>query len=63
MFCPNCGADLADGAKFCPKCGAQLNDIEGRDVDDIADSAGINRQTAQSAADQTAGGTGGGART
>ncbi len=21
MFCPNCGNQLADGAKFCPKCG------------------------------------------
>ena len=23
MFCQNCGASLADGAKFCPECGSQ----------------------------------------
>ena len=23
MFCQNCGASLADGAKFCPECGAR----------------------------------------
>jgi hypothetical protein len=21
MFCPNCGAEVAEGAKFCPQCG------------------------------------------
>ncbi len=25
MFCPNCGANLADGAKFCNACGASLS--------------------------------------
>lgn len=24
MFCPKCGAQLADGAKFCPKCGTKI---------------------------------------
>ena len=24
MFCPNCGAQLPDGAQFCANCGAQL---------------------------------------
>lgn len=24
MFCPNCGANLADGAKFCTNCGSTL---------------------------------------
>ncbi len=24
MFCPNCGNQVADGAKFCPKCGATI---------------------------------------
>lgn len=23
-FCPDCGADLVDGAKFCPNCGREL---------------------------------------
>ena len=25
MFCPKCGAQLADGALFCPSCGTPLN--------------------------------------
>lgn len=25
MFCPNCGAQLKDGAKFCSKCGKSMN--------------------------------------
>lgn len=25
MFCPKCGARLADGTKFCPKCGCQIS--------------------------------------
>ena len=24
MFCPNCGAQIDDGAKFCPDCGASI---------------------------------------
>ena len=24
MFCPKCGAQIANGAAFCPKCGAKL---------------------------------------
>jgi curli biogenesis system outer membrane secretion channel CsgG len=24
-FCPNCGKEVADGAKFCPSCGAKLS--------------------------------------
>ena len=24
MFCPNCGTQVADGAKFCPSCGTKL---------------------------------------
>lgn len=27
MFCPNCGAQLADEAKFCTSCGASVNKI------------------------------------
>lgn len=25
MFCPYCGAQLADGAKFCDKCGKAID--------------------------------------
>ncbi len=25
MFCPDCGADVAEGRKFCGKCGGQVN--------------------------------------
>ena len=25
MFCPNCGAQAADGASFCTECGTPLN--------------------------------------
>ncbi|HUT98545.1 MAG TPA: zinc-ribbon domain-containing protein [bacterium] len=24
MFCPNCGAEIAEGANFCPQCGQQV---------------------------------------
>lgn len=24
MFCPNCGAEMQEGARFCPKCGKEL---------------------------------------
>jgi|GEM_PF-1454019 len=24
MFCPNCGAEVAEGANFCPQCGQQV---------------------------------------
>ena len=24
MFCPNCGAEVAEGANFCPQCGHQV---------------------------------------
>jgi len=24
MFCPNCGAEIADSAKFCPECGVYI---------------------------------------
>ena len=29
MFCQNCGASLADGAKFCPECGARVGEVSG----------------------------------
>jgi len=25
MYCPNCGAQIADNSTFCPKCGARTN--------------------------------------
>jgi predicted amidophosphoribosyltransferase len=25
MPCPNCGADLPDGARFCPRCAAPVS--------------------------------------
>lgn len=25
MFCPNCGAQIEDGARFCPECGTQMD--------------------------------------
>jgi hypothetical protein len=24
MFCPKCGAEIADGSRFCPKCGSAI---------------------------------------
>ena len=31
MFCQNCGASIADGAKFCPECGKR-QEIQGSSV-------------------------------
>lgn len=25
MYCPNCGAEIADGSKICPKCGVSTD--------------------------------------
>jgi hypothetical protein len=27
MFCPNCGTEIAEGAKFCPQCGQQIAQV------------------------------------
>ena len=37
MFCKNCGAQIAEGAKFCPKCGASVGNV----------NAGNNGETGQ----------------
>lgn len=26
MYCPNCGKEIAEGAKFCPSCGCAVSD-------------------------------------
>ncbi len=26
-YCPNCGAELVEGARFCPYCGASFHEV------------------------------------
>ncbi len=35
MFCPNCGANIADGSTVCPQCGKQVNAAQ------VPSSAGV----------------------
>jgi hypothetical protein len=30
IFCPECGAQLVEGAKFCMECGLKLDEIQGK---------------------------------
>jgi len=34
MKCPECGAELPQGAVVCPQCGAALDDVEADERDD-----------------------------
>ena len=60
MFCPNCGAQIDDGAKFCPDCGASIEST-GANTSPVPDmSQQDNSQTGygtQAGYDQTGYGT------
>ena len=60
MFCPNCGAQIDDGAKFCPDCGASIEST-GANTSPVPDmSQQDNSQTGygtQARYDQTGYGT------
>ena len=43
-FCPNCGAEIKDGAKFCDKCGSKIGEEPKENTSTVNSTVNTNTQ-------------------